>query len=179
MKNPAARLLLTLLLGLSAGALRSADQAAAPATRVTVVFDHPEKFTDLKAGDSDEDNERGARDFLPQLKEHLEGEAGRLLGPGQKLTVTFTDIDLAGAYEPWRGPQFSDVRIIKDIYPPRLVLTFVLTGADGKVLKQGPRQLSDMAFLLRITRAFRDDPLRYEKELLDDWLATELRDAKH
>ena len=178
MKTPATRLLLALLLGLPAGALRSADKPAAPENRVTVVFDHPEKFTDVKAGDSDDENERGARDYLPPFKEHIEREAGRLLGAGQKLTVTFTDIDMAGAFEPWRGPQFSDVRIIKDIYPPRLVLNFTLTDADGRVLKQGERKLSDLAFLLRITRAFRDDPLRYEKELIDDWLDTELREAK-
>ena len=177
MKIPAPRLLLALLLGLSAGALRSAS-AAAPESRVTVVFDHPEKYTDLKVGDADQDNERGIKDYLPQLKEHVEAEAGRLLAPGQKLTVTFTDIDMAGAYEPWRGPDFDDVRIIKDIYPPRLALNFVLTDAGGKVLRQGERKLSDLAFQLRITRAFRDDPLRYEKDLIDDWLAAELRDPK-
>ena len=38
---------------------------------------------------------------------------------GDKLTITFTDIDLAGDFEPWRGPQWDEVRIVKAIYPPR------------------------------------------------------------
>jgi hypothetical protein len=33
--------------------------------------------------------------------------------------------------------------------------------------------LSDLAFLMKLTGGFRDDPLRHEKALLDDWLRAE------
>jgi hypothetical protein len=73
-----------LLLGLSAaGALFAADKAAPADTRVTVVFDHPEKYMDLKDDGMDPDNEDGQKHYLPQFKEHLEKEAGRLLAPGR------------------------------------------------------------------------------------------------
>ena len=45
---------------------------------------------------------------------------------------------------------------------------------EGKVLKEGERKLSDPAFQMRLTSGFPDDPLRYEKSLLTDWLRTEL-----
>jgi hypothetical protein len=42
----------------------------------------------------------------------------------------------------------------------------------------GKRELRDLAFLMKITMGFRDDPLRHEKALLDDWLAEEFRASK-
>lgn len=178
MKTPALHALLALLLGTAAGALYAADKPVAAGSPIKVVFDHPEKYADLKDSSMDSDNERGRAYFLPLLKEHLEQEAALRLAPGQKLTITFTDIDLAGDFEPWRGPQLSDVRIIKDIYAPRLNFTFQLTDADGRTLKEGERKLTDLAYQMRITRAFRDDPLRYEKDLLDDWLQREFTARK-
>jgi hypothetical protein len=172
--TPLPRLFLSALLGLAASAVFAAHEAAPAANRVTVTFVHPENFTDLKESSSDWENEWGRKEYLPQFKEHIEKEAESLLPAGQKLAVQVTDIDLAGDFEPWRGPRFSDVRIIKDIYIPRIALTFQLTDARGKVLKEGERKLSDMAFQMRLTSGFPDDPLRYEKSMLTDWLRTEL-----
>ena len=165
-----------LLLGLSAGGALLAAETK-PASPVTVVFAHPEKFTDVRDNQSDFDNELGREHYLPLLQEFLQQQGASRLAPGQLLTITFSDIDLAGDFEPWRGVQFSDVRIVKDIYFPRLTFTFKLTGANGQVLKEGERKLQDMGFQMRLTRGFRDDPLRYEKDMLDDWLRDELRSA--
>ena len=85
-----------------------------------------------------------------------------------------TDIDRAGAYEPWRGPNLYNVRIVKDIYPPRIDLRFEWTGARGDMLKSGERKLRDPAFLMTAGGFFANDPLRYEKVLLDDWMRREL-----
>ena len=173
MKTPVRHVFLALLLGSATGALWAADKPAPADSRVTIVFAHPEKYTDLKDNGTDFDNERGRDHYLPLLKEHLEQEAGRQLAPGQKLTITFTDIDLAGDFEPWRGPQFGDVRIVKEIYVPRLTLTYQLTDETGRVLKEGERKLVDLAYQTRMTGTFRDDPLRYEKSMLSDWLRDE------
>ena len=62
-----------------------------------------------------------------------------------------------------------DIRIVKDVYPPRMDLEFKLTAADGRVIKEGKRQLRDLAFMGKITNNPRDN-LRFEKNLLDDWL---------
>src|SRR5882757_2328073 len=163
-----------LLLGLSAGGALLAAEIK-PASPVTVVFTHPEKFTDVRDNMSDSDNELGREHYLPLLQEHLQQEGAARLASGQQLTITFSDIDLAGDFEPWRGMQFSDIRIIKDIYIPRLTFSFKLTGANGQVLKEGERKLQDLGYQMRLTRGFRDDPLRYEKDMLDDWLRDELR----
>ena len=84
---------------------------------------------------------------------------------------------MAGDFEPWRGPQMTDVRIVKDIYPPKVDLEFRLTGADGKVVKEGKRQLRDLAFMMKANTAANDN-LRFEKALLDEWLRADFPRAK-
>ena len=163
------------LLGLAAPlALRAAEVAKASA-RTDVVFEQPEKFTDVK--DSDFGTDKGRDAILERLREYLVERADKALPAGQKLVITFTDIDLAGEYEPWRGPQFSDVRIVKSIYPPRLNFSYKITDAAGKTVKEGKEDLRDLAFEMRLT-SDRQDPLRYEKDILRDWIGTVTRAPK-
>ena len=135
--------------------------------RAEVVFFEPEKFTDVR------DSQMGdykRTTYLDQIRDHLLEQAKYFVPEGHKLTVTVSDIDMAGDFEPWRGPRFDDIRIVKDIYPPTVKLSFRLTDADGKVVKEGTRELRDLAFMMKITMGFRDDSVRHEKALLDDWL---------
>ena len=69
----------------------------------------------------------------------------------------------------------ADIRIVKDIYPPRMTLRFVVKGADGQVLAEGERKLVDHGFLTG-TNVNSNDSLRYEKRLIDDWLRREFKD---
>ena len=76
------------------------------------------------------------------------------------------------------GPRLDDVRIMRNIYPPRINLQFTVTDAQGRVIDQGERKLVDNAYLYGPTRLSDTDPLRYEKRLLDDWLRRELREDR-
>ncbi len=157
------------------GTVLALDPVKGP-SRVEVVFFEPEKFTDVR--DAYMGSDKGRDSTLELLKDYLTMSGVRGLLPGQKLAITFTDVDLAGDFEPWRGGQWGDVRIVKDIYPPRISLAFRLTDAAGAVVNEGKRDLRDMAFMMKLTMGFRDDPLRHEKALLDDWLSAELHRAK-
>jgi hypothetical protein len=162
------RLLPVFLLGL-APALAAAEGPRTIA-RAQVEFFEPQKFTDVR--DSYQgDFERTT--YLQQIRDHLLEQAKYYVPDGHLLSVTFTDVDMAGDFEPWRGPAWNDVRVVKDIYPPRLNFAFRLTDAEGQVVKQGKRELRDLAFLMKITMGFRDDPVRHEKALIDDWLRAE------
>ncbi|MEO6876355.1 MAG: DUF3016 domain-containing protein [Opitutaceae bacterium] len=142
--------------------------------RVTVTFDHPEKFTDARDGSFHDTAAWILNDLAAFLQRDIRGR----LHEGEKFSMTFTDVDLAGDYEPWRGPDMDDVRIIKQIYPPRLVFRFVHTGANGKVIDHGDVTLTDLGFQ-RWTPMGRSDPLYYEKDLLRSWvrqtLTTEIK----
>lgn len=150
----------------------SSAWAADAASRVEVAFDHPEKFKDVRESSMQSDKDRDH--LLGQIQSYVEEQAQRLVAPDQKLTITFTEIDMAGDFEPWRGPQWSDIRVVKDIYPPRIDLSYKLTDGSGAVLREGTAQLRDLMFTSRMTMD-RNDPLRIEKDLLRDWLRSEFK----
>ncbi len=146
------------------------------AGRVNVNFDHPENFTDVKdsfGGDS------ASSPYLADFRQYIEKTATRFLSEGQKLTVTFTDIDLAGDFEPWRGPRTQDTRIIKSIYIPRLKFDYQVTDASGAVVKEGHANLTDLNFQEDLPVTIDSgEPLRYEKRLLSDWFHDTLKEPK-
>jgi hypothetical protein len=156
----------------------SADSTASAQAdaRVEVVYVNPDKFTDAK--ESQIMSERDRDGILSLLKEFVVERAEKLVPEDQKLTITISDIDMAGDFEPWRGPQFHDIRIVKEIYPPRINLTYKLTDAGGAVVKEGEKQLRDLSFQMSASPAFSNDSLRYEKALLDNWLRSEFPKAK-
>jgi hypothetical protein len=153
----------------------SPDDAAKPAPRVQVTFSAPEKFTDAK--DAYMETEKGRDAILDQLKDYITTRAPHYLAAGQRLAITVTDVDLAGDFEPGRGPRWDDVRIVKDIYPPRINLSFQVTDADGNVVKSGTRKLQDMDFMMNLS-INTNDSLRFEKTMLDSWMSSDLRPAR-
>lgn len=114
------------------------------------------------------------QEWQKQLATYLVRRADALLLPGQTLDVHIDDIKLAGAFEPWRGPDAQDIRFMKDIYPPRIQLHFKLLDADGKVLREGERKLQDLAYLQH-SLPNTIDPLGYDKRLIGNWLSREFR----
>lgn len=171
------RLILLAALGLGVVSAAHAFDPVKGLPKTEVVFFEPDKFTDVSnryMGDSEKERDG----TLAELRTYLIKQANRALAPGQQLKITVTDVDLAGEFEPWRGGSMADVRIVKEIYPPDIKLSFQLTDADGNVLKQGDRHLRDMAFMMTLS-IDRNDPLRFEKELLDNWVRNEFRDAKN
>jgi hypothetical protein len=169
------RLTLTALLGVtSIMGVQAADPKPAP--RIEVSFLNPEDFTDAADGQRGSDYGRDAN--LAELKAHLERKANSYIPAGQKLEVTITDVDLAGEIEPWRSPQAHDIRIIKDIYSPRIDLSYKLVDtATGAAIKEGTNKLRDLTFNMNI-HINRNDPRLYEKALLDDWLRNEFGRVK-
>ncbi|MCW5620611.1 MAG: DUF3016 domain-containing protein [Burkholderiales bacterium] len=154
----------------SSSAAQADPSASAPAVRVEYL--HPEKFQDIGEGRYGSDRQRTAH--LEMLRKHIQQRAGRLLPEGQSLAVTITDVDMAGSFEPWR--RYYDVRIVRDIYPPRIDLHFQLIDATGDVVKEGERKLRDMTFMTSSAMyRYSNDVLRYEKALLDDWLERDFR----
>lgn len=163
------------LLPFSAFAASSSKTKSAEPSRVEVVFQDPDKFTDVK--DSSMNSDKGRDGILDDIRTFVVDSASRFLPAGAKLKITFTEIDLAGEYEPWRGPSAHDVRIVKDIYPPRFDFSYVVTDETGAVIKEGKEQLRDMSFMMRLV-IDRSDPLRFEKDMLQEWMRSNLRPSK-
>jgi hypothetical protein len=171
---------------LLAGMLAVGSVAAAPRTvtapdapralqadgPVSVQWNDPAKFTEIRQSTNRFEAERG--DWVQQLARHVQTSAAKPLQAGQTLDVTLVDIKRAGDYEPWHGPRGSDIRIMRDIYPPRITLQYTLKDASGRIIDEGDARLSDSGYLHNIGLRSDTDPLRYEKRLIDDWVKRQL-----
>jgi hypothetical protein len=148
-----------------------ATSALAAAPTVDVKFSDVTKFKDLRT--SPVATERERLGLAETLREHIIARAPRYLPQDATLAVTITDVDMAGEIRPVGGSLATgDIRIVKDIYPPRVDLEFRLLRADGTVVREGKRELRDQMFLTGASPA-RSDLLAYEKDLLDRWLQRE------
>ena len=156
------------------GSLRAFDPTK-PFPKTEVVFFEPEKFTDIRDA-SLGDSESAHNAVVGELREYIAKQANRLLAPGQVLKITVPDIDLAGEVEPWHAAA-NDVRVVREIYPPRITLAFRLTDAAGNIVAQGDRSLVDRDFMMRLSITM-DDSRRYEKAMIDDWLRKEFGGLK-
>jgi hypothetical protein len=164
--NDLNRLLLLALL--FAPAVWAESPANRPDDRVRIEYVNPGSFSDI--GDAyGSEKLRDAR--LQALREHLQRRSQEVLAPGQTLLVSVTDIDMAGRVEPLSGAS-RDLRVVRDVYPPRIDLSFKLIGPGGETLKSGERSLRDINFAMNGMR-YPNDALRFEKSLLDEWLERE------
>jgi hypothetical protein len=135
---------------------------------VTVNFEAPERFTDMGRSYPDQ---RGADEgYLEELRSHIERTVPGRLPAGATLSLTILDVDMAGQFEPERGPNFNDVRMVRSIYPPRIHVRYTLTDASGAVRAEGERRLTDHTFDWNISPIDRNDALKHEKRLIDDFV---------
>jgi Protein of unknown function (DUF3016) len=142
------------LLGLSASAFAQAE----------VSFKDPDNFSDI--GETQWDR----RNAMKQIEDHIKLQASRELA-GKQLKIEFTDIDLAGELEP--RVSANRVRVLRTVTIPRMEFTYSLSE-NGKVLEEGKATVNDMNYQSSVNRYFDSEPYRYEKKLLDDWMAKEL-----
>jgi len=141
-----------------------------PETPMSVVFVHPERFADVKDGAFASDT--GKARILDELGQFMREAGQRHVPAGFSVEVRVTEVDLAGDFEAWRGPQFERVRVYRDIYSPRIDLEFLVTDDEGRLVREGRRSLRDLSYLQRaVLRP--GDPLRFEKDMLRDWFRGE------
>jgi hypothetical protein len=158
-----------------AAALSALAAPPAQPLRVNVTFDHPEKFTDIK--DAYVPSDKGEQAILDQIRDFIVDRASPMVPEGYRLAIVFSDVDLAGEYEPWRGPRWDMVRVIKAVYPPAFRFTYTVTDRSGRVVSQGSEFIRDMSFQFESV-IDPTDGLRYEKAALGDWLRSHLGDLK-
>ncbi|WP_230382988.1 DUF3016 domain-containing protein [Paracoccus shanxieyensis] len=137
---------------------------SAPPLLADVVVDYAGLSSSRDAGLR---HDRDRRQVAAELDRDLQKLGRRYLRPGQTLELQIAQIDLAGDYEPWRSG-FQDVRILRDITPPRIVLRYQLVE-DGRLIAQGQAKLGDMNYLSDPRARGDGTPLIHEKLLLRDW----------
>jgi hypothetical protein len=86
------------------------------------------------------------------------------------------DIDLAGRLYPRRGGE--DIRVMNGGADwPRMRLR--TRWSRMARVRSGDEQLANMNYMQRINRYWETDPLRYEKQMLDDWFDKTIVQNRH
>ena len=151
---------LTIKSSLAALVLLAATTGAAWA-QVSVSYVKPDEFMDMPHGQID--RERVLKDFTQYF-----AKLDKKLPAGQQLKIEVLDIDLAGRLWPRRSGG-EDIRIMNGGADwPHMKLRYTLEE-NGTVLRSGESDLSNMMYQQRMTRLSDSDPLRYEKQMIDDW----------
>ncbi|HEX8605217.1 MAG TPA: DUF3016 domain-containing protein [Pseudoduganella sp.] len=144
--------------------------AGAASAGVTVTYEKPEEFIDMPRSPVERDR------VLREVTRHFDSLA-KDLPAGQQLKVTVTDLDLAGREEPRRWAM-DDIRIMRGGADwPTLKLSYTLEE-NGQVLRSGTEALKNMMYQQRINRYSSGDPLRYEKQMIDDWFQKSVMGAQ-
>ena len=133
------------------------------AATAEVTWTDYEKYRDIDPGEGHRKHFR--ENTFYNFEKHFTKLATKL-PQGQVLKIDVTDIDLAGDTH---AAGISRLRIVKDIYFPRMKFSYQLFEADGSVLEANEVELKDMSFMMSATLRYKNESLRYEKQMLDDW----------
>lgn len=177
-----ASLFFALALAAGTASATGGDMLAANAPRalpasgpVNVAWSDPSLFGDIRTSSNRSASTRG--DWLVQLASYMRKQAAKRLTLGNRLELNILDIQRAGRYEPWASPAGQDIRVIRENYPPMMVVQFRELNASGTVVAEGERRITDPAFLLHAGSVNDSDPLRYEKRMIDSWLQREFPES--
>jgi hypothetical protein len=143
--------------------------SAVQAAQVEVKWTNPDKYTDVDVGEGHRQNFKD-RTFKA-FEKHFAKKA-ELLPEQQKLVFDITNIDLAGDV----NFGIKRIRIVKDIFIPRMKFSYQLLNADNTVVKSGEVSLKDMGFMMNSSLKYRHQTLGYEKAMFDDWFTKTFKD---
>lgn len=138
----------------------AAPTAAQAAGTIEVSYVKPQQFTDIGLGPIDRDHNL---DALTRVFQGLQNQ----LPDGQTLKLVVTDVDLAGELQ-FQGSR-PDLRVVRGRADwPKLELTYSLIQNDD-VLKSGTASLSDPSYTFGLQSIRQDEPLHYERRMIDAW----------
>ncbi len=146
--------------------------AMAQAGEAVMTWQNPEKFTDIRPGNSTQ------RSYSKAIERTFNKELGKMaaeLPQGYTLELAFTDIDLAGEVDPVDLPGTHQLRLLKEVYFPALRFDYRVLDAGGvAVAEQKDVRIKDMSYLSNANRSSASADFYYETRLLKQWFSKEL-----
>jgi len=146
--------------------LAAAMAGQAYAGNAKVSWQEPEKFTDIRPTN---ESKIGFQERVIKEFDRMFDDLAKKLPDGYVWEITVTDVDLAGDVRPFFTPMVNDVRVIRDLYWPRMSFRFDLKDEQGKTVASGTEDVKDMSFLMRLGVASGHTSFQYEEQMLLDW----------
>lgn len=133
------------------------------AAEVEVTWQDSDKYRDVYAGDGS--NKSFKKSTFSQLEKHFSKLAEKLPSD-YTLNIVVNDLDLAGDVH---HGGINQIRIVKDIFFPRMKFSYQLLSADKQVINENEINLKDMNFMMHNSMRYSNSSLSHEKKMLDDW----------
>lgn len=148
-------------------------RAVGEGSAVNVRWDDPAQFSELRYSQNRWQASQG--DWVVELADYMREKIEKAVPAGDRVDVEILDITRAGEYEWIPRSTNDDIRVMRDVYPPRMTLEFRHVDASGAVVAEGERKLADLAYLQSQPPFPSSDPLRYDKRLIDTWIRREFK----
>jgi hypothetical protein len=132
-----------------------------------VQWQNPESYSDIRSGN--QTNKSRMRSIDNSLGKEF-SELAAELPEGYRLEVTVTDLDLAGEIDPIPTRSMNQIRVLKDIYFPRMTLDYRLLDAQSAVqMEQKDVKLKDMQYLSETNSVDSNQSYYSERKMIRDW----------
>ncbi len=141
----------------------TSDGRSLAGTVVTVQYVNPQHFTDFSI--HNRDIRYSTSVFTQEITKDLERVMNNRF-PGDRLTLRFTNIDLAG--QGTTGPR--SVRVVQTHRPARLSFDYLLQDQAGRAVATGSQTLVETPRLGHAAHAVSSGPLPVERRMLQRWL---------
>lgn len=142
------------------------------AAQVKVNWQDPDKYTDIRPTNETKDAFR--QRVFDALDEVFRDNA-KTLPENYLLEINVTNLDLAGDTNVIQPRNGHDIRLVKDIYWPRMSLQFSLKDDAGTVISEGKANLSDMNFLFTHRVGTSHTGFEYEEKMINNWFKEQQR----
>lgn len=141
--------------------------SAALAGEVKVEYKDYKKFTDIKPANE----ARGAYEKRVMASfDKMFADLAEKLPEGYSWNVVVTDIDLAGDVNHMFTQTGQQIRVIKDIFIPRVNFSYTLVDQNkATVLQETELKLKDMGFMSRTSSSRSHQALEHERVMLERW----------
>ena len=134
---------------------------------IKVEWFQPEKYSDIRPS-----NESKAmyRKHVMESFNKFWLKLSEKLPKGYQLALTIKDVDLAGDVNPLYRVDNRDIRVIKDMYFPKITLDYQLKDASGAVIDTAKDvKIKDMNFMSSVGLRYSSQEFGHEKNMLEKW----------
>lgn len=126
----------------------------------------PDKFTDIRPGNESRSNMQ--KRVFKELEQHF-SELAAKLPEGQTLKISVTNLDLAGDIRYMVGPNNATIRVVEDLYFPKMKFDYQLINSDKSIISTAKADIKDMSFNMGVRSSMNSEAFHYEKNMIDDW----------
>lgn len=145
------------------------------AGEVKVEYKDYKKFSDMKPANE----ARGSFEKRTMAGfDEIFSDLAKQLPEGYSWNIVVTDIDLAGDVNYMFTQTGQQIRVIKDIFIPRVNFSYTLLDQNKvTVLEEKDLKLKDMGFMTRISNTRANQAYEHERVMLERWFKEKIQPA--